>query len=671
MEQYIPSEQLNSLFIECVFEGGLELMDKPEVQYIAGLSECFFYSVDTERNMISIQVSSAFERYLYHTENVAERALVSVMVQSVSEYFSLEFSDTDIENSVAQIVPNTMARQGHAFEVKDFRDHFAHILPKRLQDNKIDEARAMAHLGWKVRDRSEGNQIIGKPECTQYLNKTCQYVLAKLCSSLAKYDRKSFLRKCILNYEAAMIDRYRWRRTAGAVINLRKDKAAAEAVISQNEHEINRLLTGLRVLIEMAICECPLGGGVECGDLDLSRLASQAMSVVVIGGFSDTIHWRAVPPEVYITALGDVQIDFTFYNQVMEPYVLSGTSITIKDEVKKYKTHTEGQTQALPFAEVFEPEFLDAIEEHFGFSAEGFRAFVEEIENEGVRTSSPLLELQESEIMKLCKKIDSLSSQTVSQIFTQISLWPRNNWKEIPAGFSTTDIHPWKFRRQLSILRRPLFKLDDSDDPTYLVSPGMLREAFYYQMRNYHDGSFPKRQLKPGKMRKWKAFVDGRSGDALEGEVVDRFLDLGWKARRGVKLTEIFGKKLDRDYGEIDVLAWSEKDGRILIIECKDVKYKKTPGEIAEQLSDFLGVENEKGKPDLLLKHLRRVGKLQENSEQLAKFLKFQNAPKIEALMLFRNPVPMMFAWKTITSDSEICTLSGLETLLNTTANHQ
>ena len=81
-------------------------------------------------------------------------------------------------------------------------------------------------------------------------------------------------------------------------------------------------------------------------------------------------------------------------------------------------------------------------------------------------------------------------------------------------------------------------------------------------------------------------------------------------------------------------------------------------------LSDFLGVEDDKGKPDLLLKHLRRVQKIRDYSNQLTKFLKLPVAPKIEALLLFRNPVPMIFAWGNVTSESAISTLANFESFL-------
>src|SRR5205807_8931733 len=70
------------------------------------------------------------------------------------------------------------------------------------------------------------------------------------------------------------------------------------------------------------------------------------------------------------------------------------------------------------------------------------------------------------------------------------------------------------------------------------------------------------------------------------------------------------------DYGDVDVLAGRADTDRVLLIECKDVQHRKNEGEIAEQLSDFRGEVKPDGKPDLLLKHLKRVALIQRSEER-------------------------------------------------------
>jgi hypothetical protein len=107
-------------------------------------------------------------------------------------------------------------------------------------------------------------------------------------------------------------------------------------------------------------------------------------------------------------------------------------------------------------------------------------------------------------------------------------------------------------------------------------------------------------------------------------------------------VSTILGKTY-RASGDIDVLAW--KNGRVLLIECKDLLFAKTPGEMAEQLSDFRGELKPDGKPDDLLRHLRRIDLISNNLPQLANHLRLPEGLTVEGHLVFKNPVPMQFAW--------------------------
>lgn len=78
-------------------------------------------------------------------------------------------------------------------------------------------------------------------------------------------------------------------------------------------------------------------------------------------------------------------------------------------------------------------------------------------------------------------------------------------------------------------------------------------------------------------------------------------------------------------------------------MECKDLHFHTTSGEIAEQLSDSRG-EIRHGKRDLLRKHLDRIDVLRNHAEGLAKYVGVANPLVIEGWVVFRNPVPMLLA---------------------------
>jgi hypothetical protein len=137
--------------------------------------------------------------------------------------------------------------------------------------------------------------------------------------------------------------------------------------------------------------------------------------------------------------------------------------------------------------------------------------------------------------------------------------------------------------------------------------------------------------------------------------------ELGWRCDCEIEVTALLRKGFERNYGDVDVLAWNPQSSRVLIIECKDVQYRKTVGEIAEQLSDFRGELGRDGKRDLLLKHLDRVDLISQHLKELAAYIRFKDAPTIESHLVFKNPVPMQFALKRMEARVRLHTFAMLK----------
>ncbi|ERE00382.1 hypothetical protein O166_14420 [Pseudogulbenkiania ferrooxidans EGD-HP2] len=143
--------------------------------------------------------------------------------------------------------------------------------------------------------------------------------------------------------------------------------------------------------------------------------------------------------------------------------------------------------------------------------------------------------------------------------------------------------------------------------------------------------------------------------------VADRLKQLGWEVACEIELTKILGRNLGKDWGDIDVLAWHPTAKRILIIECKNVQFRKTYGEIAEQLSDFRGEIRSNGKPDMLRKHLDRVLLAREHIATVRKYVSIPDVLSIESHLVFKNPVPMQYAAHNIGNQVCVSTFDDLD----------
>lgn len=402
-----------------------------------------------------------------------------------------------------------------------------------------------------------------------------------------------------------------------------------------HEMRLNAVFQCSRTLIEMAICESPLEGGVGLGELDLTLLMAKASQIYHLGGWSDLTHWGFLRPHLIVRPLGDVHADHDFMDTVMEGFSSASSEVRFMESADQYSRNLKVAAVSREARGQIEEEFLDAWRDEFGAELDAFRRFVDAVENWGIELRQPVAMIRRSELEAIVG--DPILGAKIVDAF---SLLPRASWRELPRGYDDKDIAAWRFRRRLSSLRRPLLHLSSTDDPEIVIAPGLLREGFAYAVGNYYHGSYPDRHLGPAMLR-YAGHARRREGMAFNLEVAQHMRDLGWKTQTECAVTKIVKKRFDRNYGDVDVLAWNATVGRVLVMECKDLQFRKTHGEIAEQLSDFTGLIKADGKPDLLRKHIDRVEILTAHHTEVCRFLGIDTASVVESHLVFRNPVPM------------------------------
>ncbi|TPK57426.1 MULTISPECIES: zinc chelation protein SecC [unclassified Mesorhizobium] len=595
---------------------------------------------------VDLEIADGFDHAVFNPENVAETAFVQRIVEGFASLSGISLDQARCGALLSEIIPGPDARQSHPFPARNFRDFVQRSAgrPPLTIDND-DGALIKLGLGWRVRARSEGGDITGREACTSFLNRLVKVLEDDLCAKLRSFDRKSLIRFALLNHERAALDRERWHRTAAAVLALHKDRDATLEGILHHEAELNAVFQASRLLVEFAICECPLDGGAIAGRLDVSRMMATIMMIGGMGGWSDAIRWDAMEPRIQVTALGDVQANVSFQENVLQPFGRATTRSRIDKRVRDYARNLKEpefqETDDLELAS----NFLVALEEQFGASLDTIRKFVDFVENLGIRRTQAVLELRRSDVLNAELDGVDLNRTQVENLVAFLTFKSRSSWREIPDGYHAKDLFPWRFRRRLSILRKPLIQVDDEADPTFLVAPGILRDSFVYMFGNYHRGDFPIWQLSPA-MKRWAGASRDRQGSEFAQEVSARLKELGWQTETEVPVTKLLAKGFERDFGDVDVLAWRDDSPRTLLIECKDVQFRKTEGEIAEQLSDFRGVTRSDGKPDLLRKHLDRVDLISKEHKALERYVNQSGSSKIEGHLVFKHMVPMEYAWE-------------------------
>jgi hypothetical protein len=634
----------------------------PEIPDYDRLKSLVDISYD-DRHRINIGIRADFMKGFACESNVAERCMVWAMIKGVGLTCTPPMTESQIEHIVDSIIPDENAKSFHVLRAATFLDYVAEFLPRVITIDGSDDASLRIGLGWLGRSRDAGSQISGVDECTKYIAGLLDYLWADIKRLLSGLDRTRLVETVVLNLEAARVEESRWNRTIRACLAQHVDKDDVLRAATQKAHLLYGAMLGSRIAVEMALCECPLTGGANPGTIEVARLLAYASLMHHLGGYSDAIRYEAMPAAIRISHFGDVMMDHTFTEKVLHRFGKEMQKRKFDSEAQRYGEFFREPKGSGHVAHLFKAEFNDAWLDEFGFTIDQCRAFIDHLEDLAIKRRTAVVRLHERDLVEMENGALDVPRGTVKAIVNAMRLWPRPDWPSTPEGFSNRDWQPWKYRRRLSVVERPLLQLDDTDDPTYLVAPDLIRQGFVYVLRCSYEAAYDEEHFKSRKMRKWIGTERNNAGHEFNKKVAERLAALGWTTRSNAKLTEVLNAKLDKDYGDIDVLAWDQGAERVLAIECKDLGSAKTHGEIAAQLQEFRGRDDKKGKPDRLKRHLNRLELLRARRDAVARYIGCGQVLNIESHLVFENLVPVAFSLNDVLTKVKITEYNSLATI--------
>jgi hypothetical protein len=612
-------------------------------------------------NVVHVYADPSFILAFRNAKNIGESLLVEFFVRGAFELAGAEMTEEVIAAALTTIIPDEWARDMHLVPARDFRDFVRDRIPdKPILINLADDAYSRIGLGWQSRKRDEGAVIKGIDECCGFLGQVVDTLWDQLRADLKQHNKEALLRQLIANHESVMIETDSWMRSARAVLSLHDDKDATALVSARQIALFNGATLSSRVLIEMALCECPNSDERVAGKLDIARMLARALQIHQYGGWSEAIRYEGKQAELRITPLGDIFTQVDFDEKIASPYGEALGIRRFRHGAGSYETNFSEREPIRSAEGAFEPEFWMAWNQCFGFTIDEARIFMDNLDDRGIEQQEFMFTATLQELARLGSH-GKLSAESVRSILDALVLKPRFIWDSTPEGFEPRDWYPWRFRRRLSVVTRPILQISEEPDARYLVAPSMVRNAVAKLMEYCHRGGFEAKDFPLGLMRSWIGAAENKRGHRFNEEVADRLNSLGWHVRTNIKLTEILRAKTDKDYGDIDVLAW--RDGRILAIECKDLELAMTTGEIARQLYEFRGEDNSRGRPDRLKRHLMRVDLLKQRIAAVRSFTRSGDEAGIEAAVVFGDIVPMTFAEVAARRNVLLVTVDELETI--------
>ena len=593
-----------------------------------------------ENNCVSEKYVSKFSINLIYGFSLQENFSEQAIVLSLLNHIQATGVVFDLRVIFEKIIGDTAARQTHFFTASNYREYFLKNSDDAIYVESIDEGNIKLDLGWSVRSKEQGNIIEGKEECKRYLQHLVAKIWEILQRKLQKCDRATLVEKLLTNVEVGTYQRERWKRTFKSVLSLENsNQLKAYEVASKKISLTNAATNSSRHVIEMAICEASVNTGKEVGILDIQELICLASFMYQLGGLSEAINYDAVPPKLIITGFGDIQYDYTFHDTVISSYGYSVHKNELQSSISKYSENFTMSDPVKSVHDLIKADFLDAFMQEFGYTVDGIREFIDFIEDLGMKINKLVFDITYNELIEV---FDEKKRDLFKTILDSLIISTRHEWTKIPKPYKKNDWQPWRFRRRYSLAMKPIVQIDTFEKRLF-ISPQMIRDSFMNLLRNCYKAYLDEGHFQSKQMQKWVGETRSKTGLEFNSLVAKRLQDLGFTTKEEVKLTEILNKKME-DFGDVDVLAWDNKENIVYAIECKNLEFAKTEAEVAKQIYDFKGQINSHGKKDRLLKHVKRIELLKEDISGVAKFTKLDiDKLEVKGLIIFSNLVPMVF----------------------------
>ena len=595
-------------------------------------------TVEREKRIVDIKFPKNFLRAFRRPSNDGERIIVRSMAVGLLMLRRASSVDSQVLDAIMHdVIPDDGTRILHLFELHPF-DHLLANDRQEVDIRTLDDVGFLSPgLAVGCYDPESGRTLASKSACGDFLHRLVDKIYGQLSTKLRELDRALLIRRVYRIHDAVVHDREHWKRTSLALHAIHGAETSVADVARERESMRSKLAVSARCLLELAICECPADGGRRPSQWDVDGLLAHAELMIQAATDSDAIHHDLVQPQITIHPNGEYDADRSFFRDVIAPFAAGYFDEKFRKDMESYHGYytyggeNTGQRSPVRFSE----EFKQAFVAEYGLKPDDAISGFAEIMDMAMERRSAIVEVTMGELKSRLTKRRELSGPVADAFVRTTAIFRRSSWQSVPTGFARRDLYPWRFRRRLSLIVRPLLAFGVGADDTVVLGAGTLKMALSYLLEKTRGGTLPQSFFESKEMRSYSGTMNDRRGRAFTQRVAARLRDIGWRTRTEVGMRELGGAVED---GDVDVLAWNDA-GEIQVIECKCLYLARTVAEVAEICGRFRGEAK-----DELARHVQRVDWIREHVAGLEDVVGFvPNATKMSHRLVTNTHVPVRY----------------------------
>ena len=499
---------------------------------------------------------------------------------------------------------------------------------------------------------TDSKKIKGLNKCNDFLHKVVAKIWIEIKPILKKLDRNALIKSLLDRYESVIHDRNNWNKTSKALISLYGNEKDTYMVAQKRELDRSLISNACRTAIEMCNCESPENEGIKVNSWVLEELLSKIILMIEVGLDSEAIQNNLIEPAIEIHPNGEYSIDRSFYETVIKPFQVDYHQASFETSAKKYDQYYKSNkpSESNRLDNLYASNYISAFEDEYSITPDETMECFGELIDLAVELDTVIVATTINEVIIRTVKNRGLPKGKIMAFFNIFCTVHRPNWDKPPKGFKFNDIAPWRFRRRLSMVSKPLIVNGLEGNDTMIFGVRSFQEGCHYLLEKSEDGILPLKFFKSQKMKSYIGSINNQRGHEFAEYVGNEFEQKEWNVRCEIEMTELGASS---KLGDVDVLAWKQ-NGEVLIVECKRLQFSKTIAEIAGICRRFQGEVK-----DDLDKHLQRVQFIKSNLNSLTKIIGFTPDIKmVDHKLITNTTVPMTYLKDLPIESSKIGSLS-------------
>jgi hypothetical protein len=608
-----------------------------------------------------ITLAPTWQIGLQRSDNQAEAALSAVVLDAALVLLGAPPTADGVARA-RTILGGPDARWRHGLQVRRVVEMLKarDLLPRFEPIPASVSALVRTGLGWATRSRSDGPVITGKVECRSFLDAQQSLLVGSLRAAVRPFRHDALVRAALDALQAAQAEERQWDMTARALRAIH-GAGSDQRVSLDRRHEINAVLRASSLLIEFAMAECRGDDGRDIGGMDLAELQAHALLCFETADLIPAIEGERIAPRFTISPTGLIVRDSAFEQRTVHRSVSLVHAAQRDRAVREYDKRVASQAADEPADPA--PELEAAARAEYHVPLDRFLGLAQSCGELAWERGEGVLHLRRSELVATLT--DDRTGE-IGALIDRLTLHPRDGWDSLPRGASPRDFDIAKLDRRFSPIGRPILALEKGNDPMLMVAPGLVERCILHNLQGALTGTLQNDFWMSSAMRSFVGHRGRIEGNRFNETVGQHLREVGLIAHVAAKPSACFGHRKTPEVdelGDFDVLAITPDGARAWVIEAKDLKLCRTIGESARRLSEYQGRTLPSGKPDKMLRHLRRVAYARRHAADLARQLKLERVPIVAGLLVVRAPQPMEALLTGADADASVVMLSELKSV--------